>query len=467
MRAIVKNRIGLFSPQGFLDGTTAPAMLTIEDINATESLNLDMLLVSLKKVIFFNKNGLDVFIRLLQTIQKKSGTLIGLCDYDDKKYATVQKFYSNNLSFSLFRTYKIATLFSSSMKDKKEGSKSILVWHEDPSQRSALAIELFDRGHNPIVCQSKAEFDEKKTQADLYEAVIHQTFLGLLGSKIATRVTGNAIIYTVGGFLDAEISESFDLNYHQNSLNVGFTLFIFDAYKVVSMNIHAVNFFSKLASSGAEYGANICIVGMTFEKTPEKFKNELEDAGLIFFENMDDILKDKELLKELGGSGGANNTNKRALNKVLVNELPRFIKATVTTMEMMTNATAEKQNAQVGELNITKPEEKIASSIGFYGNLDGMVILVFPLKVAKKSCELLLGEETDDIESILDTLAEFVNIIAGRVKALLGEQGISVDITLPRTYEKVEDLLSTVAKRKGVQVDLSFENESFTFFLTR
>ena len=466
MRAVVKDRIAVFHPQGFLDGEMAPSLLTQEDIHATEILKIDMLLVSLKKVVFFNKNGLNVFVRLLESIHKKSGVAIGLCDYDEKKFSAILKFYDLNQNFSLFRTYNIATLFVSNMKEIKN-KKTLLVWHEDPSQRSAIAIELFDRGHNPVVCQSKKEFAEKKSNTDLYEAVIYNTNLGLLGSKIATRVTGNAIIYTISGFLDAEIGSNFDITYHSNSLSVGFTLFIFDAYKVVSMNIHAVNFFSRLASSAAEYGANICIVGMSFEKTPENFKNELEDAGLLFYENIDDILKNKELLKELGGSAGTKSTNKRGLNKVLVNELPRFINATVTTMEMMTNATAYKKDAKVGTLEIDSTKDKLASSIGFYGNLDGMVILVFPLSIAKKACELLLGEKTDEIEDILDTLAEFVNIIAGRVKALLADQGIAVNITLPRTYEDVNDLLSTIEGRKGVQVNLGFEDESFTFFLTR
>ncbi|HIC42989.1 MAG TPA: chemotaxis protein CheX, partial [Sulfurimonas sp.] len=278
---------------------------------------------------------------------------------------------------------------------------------------------------------------------------------------------GNAIIYLISGFLDAEIASSFDLKYHTNSLNVGFTLFIFDAYKVVSMNIHAVNFFSKLASSAAEYGANICIVGMTFEKTPQAFKDELEDAGLIFFKNMDDILKDRELLKELGGSGGTNSTNKRALNKVLINQLPRFINATVNTMEMMTNAKAEKTEVKLKTLEIDDIKDKLASSIGFYGDLEGLVILIFPMNIAKKSCELLLGEKTENVEDILDTLAELVNIIAGRVKGLLAEQDIGVDITLPRTYENIDELLTTVHERKGVQVNLSFEGDNFIFFLTR
>jgi len=467
MRAVVKNRVGVFHPQGFLDGTTAPAMMTIEDIKVTKSLKLDMLLVSLQKVVFFNKNGLNVFITILNDVHKESGTVVGICDYDDKKYASILNFYKDNLNFSLFKSLKIAHLFVSTTKEAKGDKKNILVWHEDPSQRSSLAIELFDRGHNPIMCQSTQEFNEKKMQSELYETVVYNTYLGALGSKLATRVTGNAVIYTIGGFLDADITENFDLTYHNNSLNVGFTLFIFDAYKVVSMNIHALNFFSKLASAGAEYGANICIIGMTFEKTPESFKNELEDAGILFFDKMDQVLQDKTLLKELGGSGGTNNNNKRALNKVLVNELPRFINATVNTMEMMTNAKAEKQDAKVAELLINEPSDKLASSIGFYGNLDGMVILIFPKSIAAKACELLLGDKTEDIEDILDTLAEFVNIIAGRVKSLLAEQGISVDITLPRTYEDVNELLATVEKRKGVQVNLSFEGEQFTFFLTR
>ena len=466
MRAVVKNKIGVFNPQGFLDGTTAPSMLTLDDIQATQALNIDMLLVSLKKVVFFNKNGLNVFVTLLESLHKKSGIIVGFCDYDEKQYASIENFYSDSLNFSLFRTYKIATLFTVSMQEVKE-KKSILVWHEDPSQRSALAIELFDRGHSPIVCQSLSEFSQKKSQSDLYETIVYNSYLGLLGSKVATRVSGNAIIYTLSGFLDAEISNNFDIKYHNNSLNVGFTLFIFDAYKVVSMNIHGVNFFSKLATAGAEFGANICIVGMTFEKTPVNFKDELEDAGLMFFENMDDILQDKELLKDLGGSGGASRTNKRSLTKTLVNQLPRFINATVNTMEMMTNSKAEKQDAKVQPLTVEQAEGKLASSIGFYGDIDGMLVLIFPLSIAKKSCELLLGEQTDNVEDILDTLAEFVNIIGGRVKALLSEEKVSVNITLPRTYENVKDVLSTTGERKGVQVNLNFEGESFTFFLMR
>lgn len=464
MRAVVKDGIGVFYPQGFLDGNNAPSYLTIEDIHATEQLKVDMLLVSLKKVIFFNLNGLDVFVKLLLRIRVKNHISIGICDYDQKKYEAIITYYKDNLSFSLFKNYKIAELFSSSFNVK---DKTVLLYSSDPSQRSALAIELYDHGHNPIVAQTREEFDEKSMHEDTYYALVENTQLGLMGQKVATRVTGNAIIYTVSGFLDAEIGNTFNIAYHNNSLNVGFRLFIFDAYKVISMNVHAVNFLAKLSSAAAEYNATICFVGMTFEKTPIAFKNELEDSGLMFFENMDDILKDKELLEELGGSSIAAAKNKRLLTKTIVQELPTFIDATVTTIEMMTNAKAIKQSANMQTLVIENIQDKMASSIGFYGDIDGMIILIFPKEVAKKSCALLLGEETNDTNQILDALAEFVNIIGGRTKTLLSEKKINVDITLPRTYATAQSLLEVASSKKGVQVDMSFNDDNFTFFLTR
>jgi len=464
MRAVLKNGVATFSPQGFLDGSTGNSLLSIDDINATIAQNANMVLVSLKKVIFFNRNGLDSFVKMFQKVRMANHTTVGFCDYDTKKYEAIVRFYKKDLVFSLFRTQEIAMLFSSSYKNQ---NKNILLYNDDKSQRAAMAIELHDNGHNPIIAQTEDEFDEKAKAENAYDVIITETFLGQMGQKVATRVTGNAIIYTVSSFLDAEIGNTFNIAYHNNSLNVGFRLFIFDTYKVISMNVHALNFFSKLSSAGAEYNATICFVGMSFDKTPQSFKETLEDAGIMFFKQMDDILQDKEMLKELGASSAANIKDKRTINKVTVTELPNFIDATVGTIEMMTNSKAIKEAVQINKIAIDNGENMIASSIGFYGDMDGMVILVFPTGIAKKACELLIGEETDDKELILDTLAELVNIVGGKVKTLLGDEHISVDITLPRTYPDITSLLEIVQEKKGVQVDLSFNNDKFLFFLTR
>lgn len=464
MRAVVKNGVGVFHPQGFLDGNDTAAFLSIEDIEATVHNNAEMVLVSLKKVIFFNRNGLDAFVKMFKKVRSSNKATVGFCDYDSKKYQTILKFYKDELNFSLFQTQEIATLFASSYKNT---SKNILLYSEDKSQRAAMAIELHDNGHNPIVAQTYEEFSEKAKNESAYDEIVTDTYLGQMGQNVATRVTGNAIIYTLSAFLDTEIGSTFNITYHNNSLNVGFRLFIFDCYKVVSMNVHALNFFSKLASSAAEYNATICFVGMTFEKTPRSFKETLEDSGIMFYAQMDDILKNKELLEELGASSAAVVKNKRALNKATVAELPNFIDATVATIEMMTNAKALKKDVQLQNITVDNIPGLIGSSIGYYGDLDGMIVLVFPLAIAKKACELLIGDTTDDIELILDTLAELVNIVGGKVKTLLGDHNISVNITLPRTYPNIDSLMEIIETKKGVQVDLLFNEEKFVFFLTR
>lgn len=149
------------------------------------------------------------------------------------------------------------------------------------------------------------------------------------------------------------------------------------------MNVHALNFFTKLASSAAEYNASICFVGLTFEKTPQSFKNDLEDAGIMFFDQMEDILKNKELLQELGGSSSSTSKHTRTLTKALINKLPGFIDATVSTIAMMTNAQAVKESMNIQTLEIKNIANQYASSIGFYGDLDGMIILIFPKDIAK------------------------------------------------------------------------------------
>ncbi len=464
MRAVLKNGVAVFTPQGFLDGSSGNALLSIDDIKGTIQQNADMVLVSLKKVIFFNRNGLDSFVKMFLKVRTSNHAAVGFCDIDTKKYNAIIKFYKDNLTFSLFQTQEVATLFASSYKND---TKNVLLYSEDKSQRAAMAIELHDNGHNPIIAQTQKEFDEKIEAENSYDIIIKDTYLGQMGQKVATRVTGNAIIYTISSFLDAEIGNTFNISYHNNSLNVGFRLFIFDAYKVISMNVHALNFFSKLATAGAEYNATICFVGLTFEKTPKEFKEILEDSGIMFFDQMDDILQNKELLKELGASSAANIKSKRSINKGTVTELPSFIEATVSTIEMMTNSKAIKEDVLIKHISIDKKEGKIASSIGFYGDLDGMIILVFPTGIAKRACELLIGEETDDNELILDTLAELVNIVGGKVKTLLGDEHISVDITLPRTYQDIDSLFEIVQNKKGVQVDLAFNDDKFLFFLTR
>ena len=463
MRAVLKDGVAVFKPQGFLDSNNSEYFVSIDDIKATIKLEASLILVSLEKVIFFNKNGLDNFVKMFQKIAPSHNAILGFCDCDDKKYTAITQFYKNNLTFSLFNSLQTALLFSSNYKNE---GKTVLLYSEDKSQRTAMAIELHNFGHNPIIAQSEKEFLEKKSNNSLYDVIIEKTFLAQVGETISTRVSGNAIIYTVSSFLDSNLDSTFNMQYHKNSLTIGFRLFIFDAYKVAAMNIHALDFFSKLSFFSAEYNATICFVGLTFNKIPPAFKETLEGSGILFYKEMDDILKNRELLDEFSKTT-SNIQNKKSINKKIILELPNFIDATVSTIEMMTNTDAKKDALAINTLFVDKQDGEIASSIAFYGDIDGIIVFIFPRTIAKKACGLLLGEQTDDIYMILDTLAELVNIVAGKIKTLLAGQNIDINITLPRTYANMDDLLNIIENKKGVQVDLEFDNDKFLFFLTR
>ncbi|WP_457595509.1 chemotaxis protein CheX [Hydrogenimonas sp.] len=464
MRPIVKKqRIALFTPQGFLDGSSASGLITMQDMEVTKSTKVPMVLVSMKKVVFFNKNGITILLDTLMKLQKEMKATIGFCDYDRKQYEAFFNFFEGEIPFSLFKTLDVAMLFAGGMRSK-EGEENVLIYNEDSTQRSMQAIEVFDRGYNPVVVQTREEFIRRCEEADTFVETVENTYLGFMGSRIAAKTRGNCVIYYLKGFLDGSVTEQFDVMYHQNCLKVGFQLFMFDATRVSSLNIHAANFFSRLSTAGAEYGALIAIVGLDMEKTPKAFIEELEDAGIMFFESETDFFTD-EIVQSMGGGGSAVKKEKNRLTKPVVAKLPTLVDATMGTLQMMTNMVALKEEMKIQPF-VPKGEGLMASSVAFYGDIEGMVTLVMPKKLVQKSCLLLIGEESDDEEVLADALSELVNIVAGKSKTMLQEEGVNINITLPRSYTSVEDLSTTLEGLQGVQVNFSFDEYPFTFYLS-
>ena len=464
MRPVIKKqKVAYFSPQGFLDGNNASQLITLTDIQGLKSSNVTMVLVSLKKVVFFNKNGIKVLLDALQKIQKEIKATIGFCDYDRKKYEAFFKFFDRDIPFSLFKTLEVAMLFAG-VHPSAEGDENVLIYNDDPTQRSMQAIELYDRGFTPIVAQTMEDFAARAEDREKFIEIVDLTYLGLMSNRIAARTRGNCVIYYLKGFLDGSVTEQFDVVYHQNCLKVGFQLFMFDAVRVNGLNIHAANFFSRLSTAGAEYGALIAIVGLDKEKTPKAFIEELEDAGIMFFDSEADFFND-EVVQSMTGGGAAVRKEKHKLTKTVVARLPDLVNATMETLQMMTGMMAIKEGMNIQPLAL-RGERLMASSIAFYGDVEGMITLIMPKPLVQKACFLLLGEESDDDEVLADALSELVNIIAGKSKTLLLERGVGINITLPRNYPSVQELKETVGEIKGVQVDFSFEEYPFIFYLT-
>ncbi len=465
MKPVVRKRIAAFYPQGFIDSNNAYYIVTEEDIAYSLEREVRMVLVSLKRVVFFNVNGLSIILDNLKRVRERSSIVtIGFCDYNQMQYDTIRRFFDKKIDFSLYKTFKVASLFTT----PSIGGESILVWNENYEQRNLQSIELFERGYNPIVVHRKVDFVEKLKHEGQFDDIVEDTFIGSVGIVPFARVNGSAIIYTLTGYLDATIENQFDHAYHNKAIRTGFKLFIFDMKNIVSMNIKVIDFFKRIVIDAKKNEGNICIANLVESDSLRRIKNELEKIDIKIFKTLEEILNNKKLVAQLGGILKDENKANKNVTKKLVNHLPSFINATVSTLEMMIGVDAVKTGSiKLQDLTVEDGDKKLASSIGFHGDLEGIIILVFPFQLAKKSCSIMLGEEINTLSEVLDSLAEFVNVIGGRVKTHLAESEVSISITLPRTYSSMSDLFEAFSVNRGIQVNLDFNGDIFTFFLTR
>ncbi len=466
MKPLIKHKTVIFQPQGFLDGNNAPFVI---DHNETEFLknkkDIEGIFVSLKKVIFFNKNGIDVILkRLLEIVGVRKNLTIGFVDYDDRKFETLLKIFNDSVNCNLFENQQIASLFVGEIKEDENKNKKVIVYNDNNEQKNIIAVELIERGYSTVIAKDKKDFLEKKENFDI---AIEKSYLGLYNQKVVAKIKDNAIIYILRNFIDSEFKNIFDLNYHQNLLRVGFKLFIFDFSHVSSMNIHGANFFTKLVTAAAEYNATFVITGSNEKKITKQLRENLEVVGILFYDTIDDVFADKELIKETMQNAPVIKKNSQSITKEIVQNLPIFIESAIHTIEVMSGIKAVKKSVKAKPLTVAKDKEYFAATIGFYGYFEALLILIFSKELIKESCKLLIDEEEEiDDTLLLDTLGEFVNIIAGKTKASLAKNNININITLPRTYQNIQSLIESQKNKKGVEVEFEFDKEPFYFYIS-
>ena len=470
MRPVINNGVAIFSVQGFIDSIQAESFLTMSDLHYLSSLELKAIFISLKKVIFFNKKGIESLIDILNKLKKdqnRPNVLVGFLDYQAKDFSTILHMFDGNLSVNLIKDEIALSLLVGEPKLKT--TDKILIWSDDSTQKNTMIIRLYERGFKTTAASNYEEY-ENALLNESADYILDNTFLGEYSSGFSSQKVGNVIIYKFDKFVDAKSIESFDLTYHQHSLNNGFVNFVFDFETVKSMNIHGVTFLAKLSIGSAEYGATIAIAGINRKVIGGQLIEELEDAGIIFFNDVKSFISqvDNSDIEEHGGVFISKNT--RNLTKQMIQLLPTFVDACVHSLNILTNTTAVKKLLNIQPLDIDKSinkKELIATSIGFYGDIEGMIILVVSKNIAKKATLLFIGEEVDTLEELHDSMEEFVNIIGGQTKQMLSEQKIKIKITLPNVYEDVALLETNIHEKKGVEVLLYFNEEPFYLYITR
>ena len=463
MKPTLKNSLAIFYPQGFLDGENAKLVIEAQDISYLASKQCSGALISLKKVVFFNKRGLSTSVDLLNQIQEKTGAIIGFCDYDRRKYKTILDMYDNKISFSLFETEKVATLFATTPILKDEYTENILVYNDDVEHKNQLAVELIERGYTPVVPKNENQFLEMKKEC---KYVVSDSYVRSTEKQIKAHIKDNVIVYSLPTFVDSEIAEIFDMKYHTNTLRVGFKHFLFDAQEVTSLNIHGVNFLSKLSTAGAEYGANIAICELEEHNITPSLKNDIEDAGILLYESMDAFFKDDDFLKSDGA--GQMGNKPRHITKKVVSVLPLIAQTAMYTVEMMTRCIIVKKSIKIQSLDIQNKSQMMSAAIAFYGDLDGFLLLAFDKEIAKKSCKILIEESDMENESeMLNALGEFVNIIGGKIINEMSKKHYKLEITMPRTYGSLDEVISLQKDTKGAQIDFEVDGKPLILFLTK
>jgi len=454
VRSINGNKVYM-RPQGFIDSEVISNLITPMDIKVFEDRNIAYVAIDLSRVVSANMNALRFLNDIAEKLYKKD---ISLCLFNANKYVlnVIQKI--ENCFFSYFETEEIEKIFCND--EFIDGKKIYICCVDDSQMKNMLVYNLVKKGYSPKVVESMDEVEEGAI-------VIKDSFISRINERVGAMVKNDIVFFFFDGFLDMSLESRFDIEYFRRNLLIGFKVFAFVMEGVKGMNVHAIRFLSRLGVESAEYGALMAIIGLDKSVVKPELLSELEDMGYEFFDSEEEMIN-SEVFKETMENSEAIFKKSKNITKDYVKVLPYFVNATISTIELMTGVKSTKEPPRIKEVSIdTSREDWIASSIGFYGDIEGALILIFTEKLSKRISQILVGVEFTEKDELVDMIGEFANIIVGNVKIELSKHDVNLNLTLPKVFDKMSDLQNIVINKKGIEVKFYFEGEEFYFYLIR
>jgi CheY-specific phosphatase CheX len=456
---VVKSFMGskvYYRPQGFLDANNASMIITANDINAFENRGIKYVSIDFSKVISANINAIRFLNDIFETLYKKDIE----CDiYNLNKNVLNLVLKIDNRFFNIYESEEVEKLFTSDEIIEKD---IYICCIDNDENKNLIIYNLVKKGYMPVAVDSESEIENKENCI-----IIKNSIIAKFSNRVSAIVKNNLVYFYFDGFLDTDISKKFDLDYFRRSLSIGFKIFVFNMHNVKGLNIHAVNFLTKLGVEGAEYGAIISIVGLNAKNIQKKLLSDLEIVGYLFFADEEELLH-SEVIEEAKKNMDTIYKKQKKITKEFVNLLPYFVNSTIDTIQLMTGIKARKEKPELKKIELDISSDKyVASSLGFYGDIDGMLILIFSEKLTKHISKILLGEEVETKEELHDLVGEFANIIVGNTKTEFAKHDIRINLTLPKVFEDLESLKSLVVEKKAIEVKFYFNDEEFYFYLTR
>jgi len=455
---VVKSFLGpkvYYRPQGFLDSNNAAMIITPNDIKTFENRKIKYVSIDFAKIISANINALRFLNDVFETLYKKE---IECSFFNVNKAVYNMALKMTNRFFNIYESEEVEKLFTS---DEIFAKDIYICCIDDDENKNLIIYHLVKKGYFPVAVNSESEIKNKDNAIIIKDSIISK-----FSNRVSAIVKNDMVYFYFDGFLDTTLAQKFDIDYFRRSLSIGFRVFIFKMDGVKGLNVHAVSFLSKLGVEAAEYGALLAIIGLDSKNVQPKMLTDLEDVGYLFFADEEEFMKSNEL-KEASENFDISYKKQKKITKDLVNLLPYFVNSTIDTIEMMTGIEAVKEKPALTQMSLDVSESYIASSLGFYGDIDGMIVLIFSENLTKRISQILLGEEAQSIEELHDIVAEFANIIVGNTKTEFAKHEIEINMTLPKVFEDIESLKTLVADKKAIEVKFYFDDEEFYFYLTR
>jgi len=199
-----------------------------------------------------------------------------------------------------------------------------------------------------------------------------------------------------------------------------------------------------------------------YTKDMQEFKEKISDPNVDFAVSQTKINKTKEVSTQPAA-------HKFKLSKKLVTNLPIFVDTAVDHLETMTSMKAQKTSHTVSLFHQDIEQDSISAIMQFKGDIEGEFVLIFPKEIALIAIEAMLGEKLNenDINALLDGIAEFCNIITGGAKTKLSQQNIKVIFELPRTYDSLTATNNAIEQNNGIWINMQLEEKPFYMYIVR
>jgi len=340
-----------FRPQGFLDAKVVSEIIMPADIKLIERKGVKCVVVDFSKIISANMNAIKFLNDVFEMLYKKNID----CTIFNANNNVLN--ILNNLDSSFFNYYESEEIMKLFCDEDYAPNKPIfLCCIKDDQNKNMLIFNLVKKGFTPIVVDSMDDIGSEDA------IIIKKSFISRIANRVSAIMKNGIIYFYFNDFLDANISNMFDLEYYRRNLLIGFKVFIFDMNGVKGMNVHAVRFLSKLGVEAAEYGALLAIIGLSKKYIQPKLIQDLEAVGFVFFKDEEEFLNSDDYKDAINNSSVIYKKS-RKITKDFVKVLPFFVNATISTIEMMTGVKATKESPNIKEVNIdTSRKDLVASS---------------------------------------------------------------------------------------------------------